>query len=441
MELVHRDQAAVADDALGQPGVGGDQLEGRAGRVLALDGPVEDGGEVLLRRQRLEQPGRDAARELAGVVGGVRGHGQHRAVPRVQRHRRSRRRHRIGVVLALFGAAPGLVQAAAELVLHQPLHVDVDGQVHVVAGHRVPAQIIELPHHLVEGVDLVHPAAGNPAQIVLEYALHPGLADAVVGFVDLGVGLGLVDAGAVDLVLGRGQRADVAEHVRGELPVRVGPEGALLHRHPGEQVGPLAQVDEQIQVDAEGDRDQLEGPVLGVGQPGADLAHLDEVAGLAQQQRQLQQHLLLPGIVEGGVELAAIDHHHPDDLVVDQKPALAVEDAAPGGFLVDAPQHVGGGGGGQVLAAEHLQVPEPGQQGRDQRHGHDSEYPQPETLLIFRVAVDVSHTSARRRRCGQLQAADLVCRGRRQPGGGDAASSKLLILCVVIDVSHRRCEP
>ena len=62
-----------------EPGGGGDQLEGRSGGVLALDGPVERGVAGVVE-QGLVVRLADAADELGRVVGRVGRQGQDLAV-------------------------------------------------------------------------------------------------------------------------------------------------------------------------------------------------------------------------------------------------------------------------------------------------------------------------------------------------------------------------
>ena len=177
---------------------------------------------------------------------------------------------------------------------------------HVVAGYRQAALVVVDPHDLVEPVHLEHANAGDSPQLVLEDALHSGLPDLVSGLVRLGTGVGRIQPGALGLVLGLGERTHIAEQMGGHLAVRVAANGALLHRHSGEQVGPLAQVHQQVGVDVEGHGNLVEGTELQAGQPVLHVAHLGETARAADDLGQLQQDLLLLGLVESGPELQAV---------------------------------------------------------------------------------------------------------------------------------------
>ena len=98
VELVRLDQRGGidSDHPLRESCVGRHHLERRAGRIEALDGPVEDRREVLLSGQLVELTLRDAVHELAGVISWERCHGQDRAVPGVERHGCTRRSHEVG---------------------------------------------------------------------------------------------------------------------------------------------------------------------------------------------------------------------------------------------------------------------------------------------------------------------------------------------------------
>ena len=139
---------------------GHDDLEGRAGRILALHGA---GVERMARMLGQLAPALrlDAAGELVGIEGGTADHGQHVAVARIERDDRA-----------------GFV---AERRLGRLLQVEVDAQHQRVAGDRL--FLVEHAQLAAERVDLDLLAAVHAAQVRLPRLLEPRLADHVAGAV------------------------------------------------------------------------------------------------------------------------------------------------------------------------------------------------------------------------------------------------------------------
>ncbi len=151
----------VLGDVLLQAGDGHDDLEGRAGRELGLDGLVEqrvvgvvdDGVPVALG---------EADGELVGVEGGARDHGEDLAGVRVHGDD--------GAVLAFEGLLGG------------ELDVEVDGEPEVLAGGgELLAEVADL---LAVGVDDDVAGAVLAAEEGVVGGLDAGLADDVAGIVD-----------------------------------------------------------------------------------------------------------------------------------------------------------------------------------------------------------------------------------------------------------------
>ena len=82
-----------------------------------------------------------------------------------------------------------------------------------------------------------------------------------------------------------------------------------------------------------------------------------------------------------GLQLLELLRVHGDDqrgAVVDQHPALGIEQATAGRLLLDDAHPVVGGLDLAALGRHHLQVVEAGEQGREQREHHDAEDAQPQ---------------------------------------------------------------
>ena len=161
VELLDVDQAVRPDHSLGEGRVGRDRLEGRARRILTLNGTVEDGREVLGSGQLPEQRPGDATHELARVIGRERCHGDDRPVAGVERNCGTGRRHEVRMIFFLLGLVQSPIEPPPQLVLDQALDIDVDREVDVVSRDRNQAPVAELPDDLVVGVDLDHAATGH----------------------------------------------------------------------------------------------------------------------------------------------------------------------------------------------------------------------------------------------------------------------------------------
>ncbi|MEZ5136749.1 MAG: hypothetical protein R2699_17280 [Acidimicrobiales bacterium] len=170
--------------------------------------------------------------------------------------------------------------------------------------------------------------------------------------------LGLVDA------------PHVADDVGGDRSVGIGPDGFAADRHPREVLGVLGDDDLQLLRHVDGDRDGFEGVVLRVLEAAFERRDLRRAAAGGQLLGDAQQHLVAAARV---VELVRA---HGDDqrrAVVDDDPTFTVEDPAPRRLLVDEPLRVGDRHLLELLRRHHLQVPEPGEQGAEERHDDDPE--------------------------------------------------------------------
>ena len=175
-------------DPVRQSGVGDEGLPDRAGRVDVLDGPVLE-RPVLVADDRLPLGAADAAGEDVRVEGRGRDEREDLAGLRVEGDRR-----------------PDLV---AEVVVREPLEVQVDVQDERVPGERVDA--VELGDLAAERVDDEGPEAGRPREEVLVGGLDPVLPDRLPGADAAGAGGELVGA----------RLAEVPEEVRRDRALRV----------------------------------------------------------------------------------------------------------------------------------------------------------------------------------------------------------------------------
>ena len=157
------------DDAALQRRHGGTHLEGGAGGVGALCGPVEH-GQPLVGHQILV-----VLIERGQIVGGVAGQRQHLAAAHADHGGRA----------AAFVAV--LVDHAGNRLGQRPLHiglqVDVQRQRHGAAGLRLPC--VQLAGELAVLVGGDEPPAVRAPQVLLEGLLHAVLAHKVVHGVPL----------------------------------------------------------------------------------------------------------------------------------------------------------------------------------------------------------------------------------------------------------------
>jgi hypothetical protein len=324
-----RDQASL------QGGRRGDQLERRAGRVEALDRSVGQRGIVLLRGQRAVLPLGDRPGEDRGVEGGARSHCQHLAVLGVHHHEGPRQ-------------AEG-----AEGPLGVGLEVGVDGETDVVSRLGGPA--LQLARGSPEGIHL-DPVDACPApEEAVVLVFDPRLADQIP----------LLEAGIAWLLqLLRGHLANVAEEMRGHgaLPVLAGEDP--LDADPREALLVLAQVEDLVGAQPLGQdhraahRLLLRLPDLLLDLPGG---HPRDSLEPAHQRRALGTGL-------GQVLGLHLERHVGS--VGDQHLAVAVEDVATRRLHPDLPHPVVVGQAQVLVAREHLQVPEPQE---DHREDRDSE--------------------------------------------------------------------
>ncbi len=360
-----------ADDALRERGVRGDELEGRAGRVQAGDGPVDRG--VVGRFPVDPLPvavGVDPVDELGRVVGGVRRHGDDVAVARIEHDARTDLALRDVAVTRV--AAPEALELLGELLLGGALDVHVDGQLDVAAGYRRPVVGGELAHHLAVAVDLDLPDAGRASQVVLERLLDPGLADRRVGFVRLGRDLGFFRGAHAGLELVAGDAPHVAHDVRGEALLGVRAHGLAPHLDSREVVGALGQEDHEVFRDVDGHRHRLQRAVLRIVQAALDRGDLGGDARRGQLLREPQQQVVALGGLEV-LQAERIDGDHQGCAVVDEHAALRVEDATAGRLLLDGAHPVVGGLDLAFVGRHDLQVVEAGEEGGEEREDDDAQ--------------------------------------------------------------------
>ena len=210
------------------------------------------------------------------------------------------------------------ITAAAELSARHALHrvgleAEIEGEGEVFAGGALDAA--EFAHHPAGGADLDLLGAGVAAEVALELGLDAGLADLEAR--DLQDRVGVLDLGEVGL----GDRADVADDVRGGRAIGVEAAEADLGDHAGQERGVGGDADHVVPAQVLGDDDRDEGAAAGHFLQRAFL----EVGGKIDQGGEAGQH-------RRGV--AGLLAHHRDAVVLPvagEEHALAVEDLAAGG--------------------------------------------------------------------------------------------------------------
>lgn len=165
-----------SNDPLLQRGHGRQGLDGGAGDVRPVGGAVCEGAGRVIVESRVDA----ALSECGEIIGGIRGQGQN--FPRAHLYHR-------------HGAAPGLIpilpghpgDGGGQGVLRRLLEVQVDGQLHGVAGHRLLGVI--LAGDLAVLVQGDHPGAVGALEMGFKGRLHAVLAHIVVPVISLAQGL------------------------------------------------------------------------------------------------------------------------------------------------------------------------------------------------------------------------------------------------------------
>jgi hypothetical protein len=247
----------------------------------------------------------------------------------------------------------GGVQPLFERLLGEALDVEVYGQLDVVARHaRLLAQRAQ---HPPLGVHLQLLDLRGAPKGVLVGQLHARLPDVVA--LPVPVGTSGLELHVVDL-------AHVAEDVGRQPAVGIGPLSELDDVHPRELGGVLAEVEDLVFGHVVDHGHRLVDAVTGIVE-----ASLHVASVLAQLPGQARQEV---GVVPGRVPF---DDGRGHDPVLDEDPALAVENAAPVGFGVNEADAVGLGLDPQLGPDQDLEVPEAGEHGGEQGEDDDAQDP------------------------------------------------------------------
>ncbi len=227
-----------------------------------------------------------------------------------------------------------------------------------------------------QGVDLDPLAPGRAAQELVVGVLDASLADDVAG----------PQArlrGPPQLV--RRDLADEAEQVGRHRPVLVLADVGAVDAHPREPLPVLEQVEEQPSVDPLAQHDRVAGVLGRFADPAAD-RRLREAEQAAEAP---ELGPAGPGIARqvGGAHLQG--HDRP---VVDQDPAVAIEDLAARRMDADVEDAVVLSEGAVVLAVEHLDRPEAQQDGGDRRDHHGAENGYADVEAVAEAGRDVLGT-------------------------------------------------
>src|SRR5215211_4345603 len=310
----------------------------------------------------------DAADEKLRIEVGTAGEGEDLTVSRVHRDD--------GPSPPRVSFLPHPLDGGVELILGDPLDVEVHGQLQVLAWHGlgdVVGQLLArirvyglavlvheaahrvdpapLGNYAPEGVHVVRPPARFAAQNLLVGELDPALADH-------GVGIQALERLLLELILGYG--AGVPEDVGGEAAFGVATDPVVVDGDALELPGTLADVSHRIAARVLLDQD---GTVLATGFPGRVIAAEYGLRVGPHDRRQLLY--LVPG------DLVGDDGHvQPGDVVSEDLAVAVVDYTALGGDLdvgvLGCPR-----GQGVVLARQNLQIPEPGAE--DEEDGGDQD--------------------------------------------------------------------
>ncbi len=358
------------DDALLERRHRGDRLERRAHRLGLLGGAVQQRVVRRLLGELLVGLRLHAADPHVGVEGRVAGHAEHVAVLDVQHDRRGA----VGVVL-LVGV--GEADAGAQGLFGRRLDLAVDGRDQRVAG--VGHATADRGGLLwpAEGVDLDARDAVAPAQPLVVGELQAVVADDVARRVALEV---------LQLELLGRDLAEVAEHLRRHVALRVRAQRLVLDLDPRELQGALLEVGHHLAADVVLEHDQVEAGDLPLGHllPGQEAAPRAVRVLLQRARIQVVLDALaqLPRLhVEDGDERRKLlverllGHVHQADAdglagaVADDRLALAVHDVAARRDDLDRAETVVVGLRDELLAAQDLQEPQAEEDDAEQHHG------------------------------------------------------------------------
>ena len=359
---------------------GGHSLERGARRELALVGPGQQRGAGRVAGQARVVGLGDAAGEHVGVVGRRAGHRHHAAGPGVQ-HDRGRRVGGVRLAVGRRGLRAGPLHRVVQLALGDRLDPGVDRGHQVVAVHRrLGGQgRLRVPDDVHRDLRLAFLAT----QVGVVGLLQAGPADQVGALQHLALGCG---GGEFAL----GDRRQVAEDVRGVQAVgrREAADGLGAGGHAGEEFALLGDLQRLLHRDVARDRDRLQQRAVptGLGDlrgAGPDLVG-DGLRRGAQDRGQPGQRR--DAVVLGVQQGCAVHRQGQRRLVVDQRAAQVVQDVAAHRRGDHRAHVVRGGRVAEGLAGAHLQVPQPGDQGREQRDHQHAQHHQPRVPPIGQPA-------------------------------------------------------
>jgi hypothetical protein len=340
LELPGRsDELATIEHAALERGGCRHRLEGRADRVEARDGAVDE---------RVERVALDLA-QLRGLVLGE----DQRVEGRVRRDRENLSCARVESDASGALGQPRQIDLCAQCLLESPLGVEVDRELHVPPGSRRDRVDDPAPDRLTRRVDLDLDAA---TQELLVLRFDTGDTNSLVALV------ALVSIGAHVLL---GDRTGVAEDVGGRRTLGILTGEGVLQRNPGEALLALGEVELQFLGNVLGQEHRLVRRLLALVEPTPELRRaltqdgsepLDDLCPLRSDQ--------LPG---PGDEVAR-------RLVGDEDLSVPIRDEPALGLDDHCPDSVALGPLGVLLAADHLKEPEPDEQHREQGESDRSQH-------------------------------------------------------------------
>ncbi len=356
VDAVHR-----GDQPFLQAGRGHHDLEDRARRVLALQGPIHQRGLRILHQA---EP--FLAFEVAGEAvqrkGRARGQREHVAIARVHHHHRAR--------LPGHGLLGHLLDAA------------IDRRDHLGAGIRLLAtHQLHRPAHRVD-LDALAPVA--PAQVVVEQPLQTRLTDHVAAPVTALLHLLVVDLAHVPQEVGR------------EGAVGIYALGLDFHHHPRQLELPLLDLGDLLERQAAPNPDRTDRVRRHAIERFQQVAH-----------RHLEQHRQAGHHRVAVVHLAGDERECEGRAIVHQGQTVPIEeDAARRGHRSHADavlfrQLV------QAAALQHLQVPELAHQGDEADRGGHREGEHPAAPGLLAVGRCRAQRHARLRRISKVTSARM----------------------------------